>query len=233
MNVLVIDIGGSHVKMLVTGGQEPRRFDSGKHLGPDEFVAEVRKMTTDWRYEVVALGYPGTVDVNGPIAEPGNLSDGWVRYDFASAFGCPVRVVNDATLQALGAYAGGRMLFLGLGTGLGAALIIERVVIPLELGCLPSGAGQSLGDVLGKNGLAQHGRQAWVQDVNEAVGYLGRSFMADYIVLGGGNATQVDPLPAGVRRGGNDDAFTGGFRLWEEQVEPHDQTPSGAWRVVR
>jgi polyphosphate glucokinase len=233
MKVLVIDIGGSHVKMLATGQSTPVRFDSDNHLSPDAFVARVRDLTHDWDYDVVSLGYPGTVGQDGPVREPGNLGRGWVGYNFAAAFSKPVRVVNDAAMQALGGYDGGRMLFLGLGTGLGSALVTERVVVPLELGSLPYGPGETMGQRLGKQGLECHGKPAWQAAVCQATDALRRAFMADYVVLGGGNVKQMDQLPPGVRRGGNEDAFKGGFMLWEEWVEPHDAAPSAAWRVVR
>jgi len=233
MKVLVIDIGGSHVKMLATGQSDPVRFDSDYHLTPDAFVARVRDLTHDWEYDVVSLGYPGTVGQEGPVREPGNLGPGWVGYQFAEAFGKPVRVVNDAAMQALGGYDGGRMLFLGLGTGLGSALVTERVVVPLELGNLPYEPDETMGERLGKHGLERHGKQAWQAAVREAAVALRQAFVADYVVLGGGNVKQVDELPHGARRGGNQDAFKGGFMLWEEWVEPHDATPSAAWRVVR
>ncbi|MDB5312400.1 MAG: hypothetical protein JWO38_6602 [Gemmataceae bacterium] len=232
MNVLVVDIGGSHVKMLASGHTESRQFDSGKDLTPRAMVDRVREMTADWRYDVVSLGYPGKVGPNGPEEEPGNLAHGWVGFDFGKAFGKPVRVVNDAAMQAIGGYTGGRMLFLGLGTGLGSALVAERVVVPLELGNLPYKTGELLSDRLGKRGLEKYGKAEWVRMVGEVTGVLRVAMMADYVVLGGGNAAEVDPLPEGVRRGGNADAFTGGFRLWEDDVEPHDRPPSTAWRVV-
>jgi hypothetical protein len=241
MNVLVIDIGGSHVKMLATGQSEPVRFDSGKDLTPDDLMAQLRKLTADWKYDVVALGYPGPVGPRGPMVEAGNLGKGWVDYDFQRAFGRPVRVVNDAAMQALGAYAGGRMLFLGLGTGLGSALVSERVLVPLELGSLPyctrdreqeSARIETIGERLSKQGRKQHGHTVWLRCVHTAIEMLRPVFRAHYIVLGGGNAAEVDPLPPNTRRGGNDDAFTGGFRLWEELVEPHDQPTSEVWRVA-
>ena len=234
MNVLVIDVGGSHVKFLAKGQAHPREFESGPDLTPDKMVERGREMTADWNYTAIALGIPGRVDAKGPAEEPGNLGTGWVGFDYAKALGCPVRVVNDAGMQALGGYDGGRMLFLGLGTGLGSALVVERVVIPLELGCLYSEhPGETLFDRLGKDGLARNGPDAWQADVDSAVRALRLSLAADYVLLGGGNAAQVDPLPPDTRRGGNEDAFVGGFRLWEEWVEPHDQAPSLAWRVVR
>jgi polyphosphate glucokinase len=238
MDVLTIDIGGSHVKLLASTQTEPRRFDSGKELTPENLVARVRQLTVDWRYEVIALGFPGAVGPKGLMEEPANLGDGWVGFDFERAFGCPVRVVNDAVMQALGAYAGGRMLFLGLGTGLGSALVCERVLVPLELGDLPychpdaRPPGETLAEQLGKKGREQHGAAVWLRTLHEVTRILRCAVRADYVVLGGGNAEEVDPLPERARRGSNHDAFVGGFRLWEEQVEPHAQPPSDVWRVV-
>jgi len=233
VRVLVIDVGGSHVKMLASGVDEPRRFKSGDDLTPDRFVREVRRLTATWEVDAVSIGYPGSVDANGPSAEPGNLGSGWVGFDFERAFGKPVRIVNDAAMQALGAYDGGRMLFLGLGTGLGSSLVTERVIVPLELGCLPWGDGETLFDLLGREGLERTGVASWMRTLTEVIAALQESFMADYVVVGGGNAERVDPLPPGTRRGGNDDAFAGGFRLWEDVVEPHDRAPKAVWRVVR
>jgi predicted NBD/HSP70 family sugar kinase len=156
-----------------------------------------------------------------------------VRFDFSKAFGKPVRVLNDAAMQALGGYDGGRMLFLGLGTGVGSALVTEHVVVPLELGCLPYCPDETLFDRLGASGLEKYGEQSWLEAVTRVTTMLREAFSADYVLLGGGNAKRVQPLPQGARRGGNEDAFTGGFRLWEEIVEPHDRTSSSAWRVVR
>ena len=233
MDVLVVDIGGSRVKLLATGTAEPRAFDSGPELTPQALVRIVRESTTDWKYDVLSIGYPGAVDANGPRAEPGNLGEGWVRFDFSKAFGRPVRVLNDAAMQALGSYDGGRMLFLGLGTGVGSALVTEHVIVPLELGCLPYGPGETIFDRVGAAGLESHGEEAWRASVAEVTRLLREAFTADYVLLGGGNATRVDPLPADTRRGGNEDAFAGGFRLWEELVEPHDRESAPAWRVVR
>lgn len=161
MNVLVIDIGGSHVKLLATGVPEPRRFDSGKHLTPADLVTRVKQLAAGWNYDVVSVGYPGVVGRDGPAEEPGNLGDGWVGFDFQRAFGRPVRVVHDAAMQALGGYAGGRMLFLGLGTGLGSALVADRVVAPLELGCLPFDGRTTLAERLGKRGRETYGPGEW------------------------------------------------------------------------
>jgi polyphosphate glucokinase len=233
MDVLVVDIGASRVKMLASGRHEPRRFESGNDLTPERLVERVLEATPDWTYDVLSIGYPGAVDAKGPRAEPGNLGEGWVRFDFGKAFGKPVRVLNDAAMQALGGYDGGRMLFIGLGTGVGSALVTEHVVVPLELGCLPYGTGETLFDRLGAAGLETHGHAAWLAAVTQVTTMLREAFAADYILIGGGNASRVDPLPRGARCGGNEDAFTGGFRLWEEIVEPHDRQSESGWRVVR
>jgi polyphosphate glucokinase len=234
MDVLVIDVGGSHVKLCLSPDVDSRqRFESGAQLTPDSLVERVRARTRDWHYEVVSLGIPGVVDRNQPEEEPGNLGDGWVGFDFERAFGKPVRLVNDAVLQALGAYSGGRMIFLGLGTGLGSTLVTEHVVVPLELGDLPFRDAETMSQRLSRNGLKKNGHERWVADVHEVCDVLRKAMLADYVVLGGGNAKRVDPLPEAARRGSNNDACTGGFRLWEEFVEPHDREPHRVWRVVR
>lgn len=233
MDVLVIDIGGSYVKMRVSSSDEVRRFASPPGLAPLTLVSEVQNVTRGWHYGVISLGFPGVVARGTPAHEPGNLGDGWIGFDFAGAFGVPVRVVNDAVMQSLGAYEGGRMLFLGLGTGLGSALITEHVIVPLELGNLYAGDGRTLSECVGSRGLQVNGMERWMRDIHCAAAVLRASFVADYVVLGGGNAERVDPLPAHAKRGTNEDAFTGGFRLWEEIVEPHDREPQRVWRVVR
>ena len=233
MDVLVIDVGGSNVKLKVSGSEEARRFGSSPDLTPDTLVEQVRAHTAGWSYECIALGIPASVGADGVSAEPGNLGGGWVGYDFESAFRVPVRVVNDAVMQALGAYTGGRMLFLGLGTGVGSAVVTEHVLVPLELGVLPHISGGTLFERLGREGLENGAVHEWVQAVTAMVPVLREAFLADYVVLGGGNAKKVHPLPPHTRRGGNEDAFTGGFRLWEQLVEPHDRQPAGVWRVVR
>ena len=233
MDVLVVDIGGSQVKMRTSGALETRTFDSSQDLTPHSLIERVRETTIGWTYEVISVGYPGAVDARGPRAEPGNLGEGWIRFDFSKAFDKPVRVMNDAAMQALGGYDGGRMLFIGLGTGVGLALVTEHVVVPLELGCLPYGPGETFFERLGAAAIETVGEPAWLAAVTEVTGMLRESFLADYILLGGGNAQRVRPLPAHTRCGGNEDAFTGGFRLWEEIVEPHDQRSASVWRVVR
>jgi predicted NBD/HSP70 family sugar kinase len=231
MDVLVVDIGGSNVKVFATGQSQAVRFPSSRGLTPHRFITQLKKMTSKWHYDAVSIGYPGEVAHNMPVAEPGNLGEGWVGYDFHKAFGCPIQVVNDAVMQALGVYDGGRMLFLGLGTGIGSALIVERVILPLELGLLPYRK-TTIFERLGREGLARDGKKAWLRALDEVTRTLRGALRADYVVLGGGNARKVRPLPPDTRRGDNDDAFVGGFRLWEERVEPHDGPPIGTWHVL-
>jgi polyphosphate glucokinase len=233
MEVLVIDVGGTRVKLRASAADDTRRFLSGTALTPDVLVDTVTELTHDWTYDVIALGYPGAVDETGPVAEPGNLAPGWVGFDFATRFARPVRIVNDAVMQALGAYQSGRMLFLGLGTGVGSTLISEHVVIPLELGSLPHMRGGTVVSHLGRAARKATGDAAWQAAVADIIPVLRAAFSADYVVLGGGNARKVDPLPADTRLGGNRDAIEGGFRLWEEVVEPHDRQSARVWRVVR
>jgi polyphosphate glucokinase len=233
VKVLVIDVGGTHVKITATDVGESRRFGSGRQLTPAGLVREVKRLAAGWDYEAIALGYPGAVDANGPSAEPGNLGTGWVGFDFSRAFRRPVRTINDAVMQALGGYRGGRMLFLGLGTGLGSALVTERVIVPLELGCLPYTARESIAERVGRLGRRRHGPIRWQRAIERIVPTLKDALTADYVVLGGGNARHVDPLPTRTTRGGNEDAFIGGFRLWEDLVEPHDRESAPVWRVVR
>jgi polyphosphate glucokinase len=233
MDVLVIDIGGSHVKLRASRMAKARRFKSGPEFTPAKLVALVREAVQGWPYDAVSIGYPGTVDENGPTAEPGNLAPGWVGFDFEDAFGRPVRVVNDAVMQALGVYAGGRMLFLGLGTGLGSALVTEHVIVPMELGSLPYGDGGTIAEHVGREGLKARGERRWLKEVVRVTEMLRVAFVADYVVLGGGNAKRVTPLPPKTRRGDNAHAIVGGFRLWEDTIEPHDRPPAAGWRVVR
>ena len=213
--VLVIDIGGSSLKLLATGQTEPTRLPSSPDLTPVEMVESVRRATAGWNHDVVSIGYPGPVEGNAILVEPKNLGDGWVGYDFAKAFDRPVRMVNDAAMQAIGSYAGDEMLFLGLGTGLGSALITHGTLQPLELAHLPYNRGRTYEDYLGKRGLKKRGRKKWRKKVFEILPALRAAFQVDYVVLGGGNAKLLDELPANTRRGGNDLAFAGGFRLWD------------------
>jgi polyphosphate glucokinase len=232
MDVLVIDVGGTGVKFRLSTAQEVRRFPSSRDLTPDVLVQTVKEQTADWQYGVIALGYPGPVAGGKPAAEPGNLGGGWVGYDFAAAFDRPVRIANDAVLQALGAYRTGRMLFLGLGTGVGSALVSEHVLVPLELGSLPY-RDRRLVDYLGRAAREEHGHDTWQATVTEVTPALRAALAADYVVFGGGNGRKINPLPPDTFRGGPHDAFDGGVRLWEEHVEPLDSEPRRVWRVVR
>src|SRR5262245_58268457 len=219
MNVLAIDIGGTHVKILATGQPERREFESGPKLTPESMVAGVTKLAKDWKYEVVSMGYPGPVRFNRPITEPRNLAKGWVGFNFEAAFNRPVRIINDAAMQALGSYRGGTMLFLGLGTGLGSAMVVEGFVVPFELGQLSYKKG-TIEDYLGLRGLLRLGKKKWRQEVAYCVGRLVPALQLDDVVLGGGNVKKLKTLPKGCRGGDNVNAFLGGFRLWEDALLP-------------
>lgn len=214
--VLVIDVGGTHVKLLASGKRAHRAFESGPHLTPRWMAARVKAMTEDWPADVIAIGYPGPVRRGRPLREPWNLGRGWVGFDFARAFGKPVRLVNDAAMQALGSYTGGRMLFLGLGTGLGSALVNDGVAEPLELAHLPYKRGKSFEHYLGQRGLARLGKRRWRKAVREVVGLLRDALQAETVVLGGGNVRHLGELPEKTRRGDNANAFRGGFLLWKD-----------------
>lgn len=241
-SILTIDIGGSKIKCLLRGQTEPRRFLSGPEMLPPKMVETVQELTRDWEYEAVSIGYPGLVGASGPISEPGNLGSGWVGFDYAAAFDRPVRILNDAALQALGSYEGGRMLFLGLGTGLGSTLISQNTIIPLELGCLPSHLGKPCGEILGRRGLRKLGKRAWREAVKTLVHAFLPAFEVDYVVLGGGNAKVIKEVPAGARVAHNQTAFRGGFRLWHSddiqtlessgQSEHLQLEPPVDWRVL-
>ena len=214
MIVLTIDIGGTHVKLLASNEREHRQFDSGHCLTPARMVSEVQGITADWSYDVISIGYPGLV-VHGHIAaEPKNLGRGWTGFDFSQAFGRPVKLVNDAAMQALGSYEGGRMLFLGLGTGLGSAMIVDGLVEPMELAHLPYRKGRTYEDYVGAAGLQRLGEEKWRKHVFKVVDLLRLALEPDYVVVGGGNAKKLGSLPAGIRLGDNANAFIGGFRLW-------------------
>ena len=215
MNVLAIDIGGTHVKILATGQDEPRRFASGPKLTPYAMVAGVKKLAKGRKYDVVSIGYPGPVLHGRPVGEPHNLAKGWVGFDYKGAFGCPVKVVNDAAMQALGSYESGKMLFLGLGTGLGTAMIVDGVLEPLELGHLPYKKG-TYEDYVGLRGLEKRGKKKWRKHVAAIVEVLVAALEPDDVVLGGGNVKKLKELPPGCRAGDNANAFPGGFRLWED-----------------
>jgi polyphosphate glucokinase len=215
MNVLVIDIGGTNVKILATGQDEPRRFPSGPMLTPKRMVAAVKKLAGDWKYEVVSIGYPGMVVRNRPLAEPYNLGRGWTGFDFGTAFKRPVKVVNDAAMQALGSYKRGKMLFLGLGTGLGSTMIVDGIVEPMELAHLPYKKG-TYEDYAGEGSLKKRGKKKWRRHVADVVKLLIKALEPDDVVLGGGNVKKLKELPDGCRAGDNANAFLGGFRLWEK-----------------
>jgi polyphosphate glucokinase len=213
--VLTVDVGGSHVKVRVsTGEASHRRFVSGPELEPREMVAGVVELTNDWMYDAVSIGIPAPIHTNRVVTEPVNLGTGWVGFDFQEAFGLPTKVINDAAMQALGSYDGGKMLFLGLGTGLGSALVVEHVVVPMELGHLPFRRA-TFEDYVGQRGRDRLGKKKWREAVGETIDRLSSAVEADYIVLGGGNAKKVTDLPPNVRLGANDNAFVGGFRLWD------------------
>jgi polyphosphate glucokinase len=212
-NVLAIDIGGTSVKLLVTGQTERRSFPSGPTLTPKQMLSDIKRTTEDWTYESVSIGYPGPVRRDRPIANPKNLGAGWVGFDFTAAFGRPVKVLNDAAVQALGAYKGGKMLFLGLGTGLGTTLLVDNIVVPMELAHLPYRKA-TFEDYVGRAALDRNGKKQWRLDVAEVVGRLITALQPDDVVLGGGNVKKLDALPPGCRAGNNSDAFRGGFRLW-------------------
>ena len=217
MNVLVVDVGGTHVKILATGQEERRRFCSGPTLTAEQMVRGVKELAGDWKYDAVTIGYPGPVLHCRPVAEPHNLAPGWVRFDYAAAFGCPVKVINDAAMQALGSYKGGKMLFLGLGTGLGSAMILDGIAEPMELGHLPYKKG-TYEDYVGVRGLDRLGKKRWRHYVADVVAALTAALQPDDVVLGGGNVKKLKELPPGCRAGDNANAFQGGFRLWEEQT---------------
>ena len=218
VKILVIDIGGSHVKLLATNRRTPLKLPSGPNLTPKAMVAAVLEATADWKYDVVSIGYPGPVAKNRPTAEPINLGNGWVRFDYERAFQLPVRMVNDAAMQALGSYDGGRMLFLALGTGLGVTLVREGVVVPLEAGHLPYKKGKSYEDYVGERGLKRIGLERWTESVTEVVGLLLAALTSEYAVLGGGNVRLLEKLPPKCRRGTNLNAFRGGYQLWKKDT---------------
>ena len=214
MKVLVIDIGGTHVKVLATGQDAHREFESGLALTPRQMVSAVRKLVADWEYDAVSIGFPGPILGNRIVSEPWNLGKGWVGFNFKSAFKCPVRIVNDAAMQALGSYRGGKMLFLGLGTGLGSTLIAEGVMLPMELAHLPYRK-STFEDYVGIRGLKKYGPKKWRKLVGDMVRRLKAAIEPDEIVLGGGNVKRLKELPPDSRAGDNANAFRGGFRLWE------------------
>jgi len=242
-SILVVDVGGSKIKLLASGQTEPVKLASGPELTPREMVEKVLEATKDWTYEAISLGFPGSVGFAGPRSEPGNLASGWVGFNFAAAFSRPVRIINDASLQALGCYEGGRMLFLGLGTGLGSSLISQKAIVPLELGALRYRRGQTWGETLGRRGMRASGKKLWRSAVAQAVAEFTVAFEVDYVMLGGGNSKEIKVAPPGARIGNNQTALRGGFRLWNlddiQTLTPEDQGESLAatpvppeWRVL-
>jgi polyphosphate glucokinase len=217
MKILVIDVGGSQIKVLATGRKTPVKIPSGPDMTARTMVRRVRKAVAGWRYDAISIGYPGAVVHGKPVSEPHNLGGGWVGFNFMKAFGRPVRVINDAAMQALGSYKGGCMLFLGLGTGLGSALIIDDVLEPMELAHLPYKKGRSYEDYVGKAGLKRLGKKKWRRSVDDVVTKLKAALGADDVVVGGGNAKLLDSPPAGARLGANANAFLGGCRLWKDR----------------
>jgi hypothetical protein len=220
LKILVLDVGGTHVKILATGHKTLIEIPSGPKMTPRKMVADVRKAIDGWEYAVASIGYPGPVLHDKPVAEPHNLGHGWVGFDFKKALGCPVKIANDAAMQALGHYEGGRMLFLGLGTGLGSALIVDGVLEPMELAHLPYKNGRTYEDYIGLRGFERLGKKKWRQYVFDVVERLKSALEADYVVLGGGNAKRLKKLPPGARLGDNANAFRGGYRLWHEPTAP-------------
>jgi polyphosphate glucokinase len=236
MKILVIDIGGNSVKILITGQADPRKFPSGPTLTPRKMVAGVLKLSEDWKYDAVSIGYPGRVRKNNPFSEPVNLGRGWTTFDFNAAFGRPVKVMNDAAMQALGSYKGGTMLFLGLGTGLGTALVVDGTVVPMELGHLTYKQA-TYEDYLGLKGLEKLGIRKWRAFVREVVSRFIPALELDDVVIGGGNVNKLDRLPPGCRAGDNALAFRGGFLLWEkegrEKSDKRESRPKGTAKARR
>jgi predicted NBD/HSP70 family sugar kinase len=227
--ILVIDVGGSNVKMMISQEEKRRKFESGPKLTPEEAVRQIKNSTRDWNFDAVAIGFPAPVREGKIMTDPKHLGKNWAGFDFAKALGKPVRIINDAALQALGSYHGkGRMLFLGLGTGLGSALVWPGHVLSLELGDLPYLDDGIIEDHLGAEGLQELGKKAWERETVRAIRLLKQAFIADYVVLGGGNAKAIENLPEGVELGHNRNAFPGGCRLWE--TSPGSRRPR--WRII-
>jgi len=217
--VLVIDVGGTNVKVFAAGQKAPIKIPSGPSMTAEKMVSSVKEATRDWGYDCVSLGYPGPIINGHPLREPHNLGGGWMGFNFAKAFGCPIKMINDASMQALGSYEGGRMLFLGLGTGLGSAMVVGGVLEPMELAHLGYKKGKTYEDYLGLRGLERFGKKKWRKHVEKIVKQLMVALEADYVVLGGGNNKKLDTPPEGARLGSNENAFLGGFRMWEVPEE--------------
>jgi polyphosphate glucokinase len=240
MKILVVDVGGTNAKLLATDQTEVRRFPTGKGMTAGQMVQAALALTSDWEYEVVSIGFPGIVTDGKPAFEPRNLGHGWIDYDFAAHFDKPVKIINDAAMQALGSYEGGRMLFLGLGTGLGSTLIAGKLVLPLDLGQVPYRSAV-VDDYVSRRGLERFGKRRWIKMVSEITHVLRQCVMADYVMLGGGNAKKITQLPPGVRRGANQRAFLGGYRLWNmsatltpatHPAEADPSPPRSDWRIA-
>jgi polyphosphate glucokinase len=218
--ILVVDVGGTHLKILASGQRTPRKIDSGPQMTAKKMAAWVKTAAKDWSYDVASIGYPGPVVHNKPLREPHNLGKGWVAFNYAKALGCPVKIINDAAMQALGSYKGGRMLFLGLGTGLGSAMVVDGIVEPMELAHMPYKHGKTYEDYLGLRALQRMGKKKWRRLVASVVKELAAAMEPDYIVLGGGNAKKLKKLPPKTRLGANENAFAGGYRLWSGEAKP-------------
>ena len=219
-HILVVDVGGMHVKLRIDARGPIHKFVSGPKMSPPSMMRQILKLTRNLSFDAVSIGYPGLVFHGRIAAEPHNLGKGWVRFDFEKAFGKPAKVINDAAMQAIGSYRGGRMLFLGLGTGLGVTTIIDGVVEPTEVGHMPYKGGRTFEDYVGERGRERLGNRKWRKKVNDVIEQLKFAFEADYVVLGGGNAVRLKSLPRGVRLGDNRNAFTGGRRLWQQGNGP-------------
>jgi polyphosphate glucokinase len=218
--ILVVDVGGTHVKVRVTGQRQERKIPSGCSMTATRMVRDVKRIVKDWKYDVISVGFPGSVIHGRPVHEPHNLGGGWVAFDLGKAFGYPVKVINDAAMQALGSYNGGRMLFLGLGTGLGSAMIVEGILEPMELAHLPYKKGMTYEDYVGERGFKRLGKKKWRRHVADVVERLKDALEAEYVVLGGGNAKNIGKLPPDTRLGDNRNAFLGGCRLWGRKTKP-------------
>ncbi len=232
MNVLVVDVGGTHVKILATGQTQKREFTSGPKLTARQMVTQVKRLARGWRYEAVSIGYPGPVMHDRVVAEPHNLGSGWVGFDFKRAFGCPVRVINDAAMQALGSYRGGKMLFLGLGTGLGTALIVDGIVEPMEIGHLPY-LKRTYEDYVSEQALERGGKKKWRKHVADVIERLTCALEPDEVVIGGGNVRHLKTLPPRCRTGDNANAFAGGFKIWEKTRPARSRRAPGPARAKK
>ncbi len=226
-NILVIDIGGTHVKLMISA-RERRKFDSGSRMTPAQFMRRVKQSIKGWKFDAISIGFPAPVRNGRIMHDPKHLGNGWARFNFRKALKKPTAIVNDAAMQALGSYHGGRMLFLGLGTGLGSAMVWKSTLLPLELGDLPYRDGKIIEQFLGKPGLSKLGERAWKSEVRHAVLQLKKCFVADYVVLGGGNAKRFKTLPEGIQPGHNRNAYLGGVRLWETEPRTHRKK----WNVI-